>query len=183
MAPSLGNFLLWSSLFFGIFQFFISRKSNKSKFIYIGVKGLLISSILSFFLLMYSHIVSDFSVLNVFQNSHTTKPLIYKISGVWGNHEGSMILWVLILALFGFAVAQFGIHLPPTLKARVLSVQASIGVAFLGFILLTSNPFLRLDPAPIDGRDLNPLLQDPGLAFHPPMLYLGYVGFSMAFSS
>ena len=137
---------------------------------------------IAFGALTHAYVTSDFSVINVAENSHSLKPLLYKISGVWGNHEGSMILWVLILALFGFAVAQFGIHLPPTLKARVLSVQASIGVAFLGFILLTSNPFLRLDPAPIDGRDLNPLLQDPGLAFHPPMLYLGYVGFSMAFS-
>ena len=93
-----------------------------------------------------------------------------------------MILWVLILALFGFAVAAFGNNLPPSLRARVLSVQGMIGVGFLGFILLTSNPFERLIPAPLDGRDLNPLLQDPGLAFHPPMLYLGYVGFSMAFS-
>jgi cytochrome c-type biogenesis protein CcmF len=108
--------------------------------------------------------------------------MLYKVSGVWGNHEGSMILWVLILALFGFAVAAFGNNLPPSLRARVLSVQGMIGVGFLGFILLTSNPFERLIPAPLDGRDLNPLLQDPGLAFHPPMLYLGYVGFSMAFS-
>ena len=141
-----------------------------------------IAILIAFGALTHAYVTSDFSVINVAENSHSLKPLLYKISGVWGNHEGSMILWVLILALFGFAVAQFGIHLPPTLKARVLSVQASIGVAFLGFILLTSNPFLRLNPAPIDGRDLNPLLQDPGLAFHPPMLYLGYVGFSMAFS-
>ena len=130
---------------------------------------------IAFGALTHAYVTSDFSVINVAENSHSLKPLLYKISGVWGNHEGSMILWVLILALFGFAVAQFGIHLPPTLKARVLSVQASIGVAFLGFILLTSNPFLRLDPAPIDGRDLNPLLQDPGLAFHPPMLYLSLI--------
>ena len=138
--------------------------------------------LIAFAALTHAYVTSDFSVINVAQNSHSLKPLLYKISGVWGNHEGSMVLWVLILSLFGFSVAVFGIHLPPTLKARVLSVQGSIGVAFLGFILLTSNPFLRLDPAPIDGRDLNPLLQDPGLAFHPPMLYLGYVGFSMAFS-
>ncbi|HCS70605.1 MAG TPA: heme lyase NrfEFG subunit NrfE, partial [Rhodospirillaceae bacterium] len=132
--------------------------------------------------LMNLYITSDFSVLNVAQNSHTDKPLIYKISGVWGNHEGSMLLWVLILALFGSAVAAFGANLPPSLRARVLSIQALIAVGFYLFILLTSNPFERLIPAPINGNDLNPLLQDPGLAFHPPMLYLGYVGFSMAFS-
>ena len=137
---------------------------------------------LAFAALMHAYIVSDFSVLNVAQNSHSTKPLLYKISGVWGNHEGSMLLWVTILALFGAAVAAFGRSLPPALKARVLAVQAMTGVGFLLFILATSDPFLRLDPAPLNGNDLNPMLQDPGLAFHPPFLYLGYVGFSMAFS-
>jgi cytochrome c-type biogenesis protein CcmF len=137
---------------------------------------------LAFFALMHAYVTSDFSVLNVAQNSHSTKPLIYKMAGVWGNHEGSMLLWVLILALFGAAVAVFGNNLPPTLKARVLSVQASIAVAFLLFSLLTSNPFIRLDPAPSDGNGLNPILQDPALAFHPPFLYTGYVGFSIAFS-
>ena len=136
----------------------------------------------AFAALTHAYVTSDFSVQNVAENSHSLKPMLYKVSGVWGNHEGSMILWVLILALFGFAVAAFGNNLPPTLRARVLAVQGMIGVGFLSFILLTSNPFERLDPAPLDGNDLNPLLQDPGLAFHPPMLYLGYVGFSMAFS-
>ena len=138
--------------------------------------------VVAFGALTHGYVTSDFSIINVAQNSHSLKPMLYKVSGVWGNHEGSMILWVLILALFGFAVAAFGNNLPPSLRARVLSVQGMIGVGFLGFILLTSNPFERLIPAPLDGRDLNPLLQDPGLAFHPPMLYLGYVGFSMAFS-
>jgi cytochrome c-type biogenesis protein CcmF len=118
----------------------------------------------------------------VFQNSHSLKPMLYKVSGVWGNHEGSMLMWVLTLSIFSAAVALFGRNLPPTLKARVLSVQSMIGVAFLAFIIFTSNPFVRLAPAPPDGTGLNPLLQDPGLAFHPPLLYLGYVGFSMAFS-
>ena len=136
----------------------------------------------SFLALTMAYVTSDFSVANVAQNSHTTKPLIYKISGVWGNHEGSMLLWVLILAVFGAAVAVFGRNLPLTLKANVLAVQASIAVAFCLFILTTSNPFLRLDPAPFDGNGLNPILQDPALAFHPPFLYAGYVGFSMAFS-
>ncbi len=138
--------------------------------------------LLAFCALTNAYITSDFSVVNVAENSHSLKPLLYKISGVWGNHEGSMVLWVLILALFGLMVAIYGKNLPPTLRARVLGIQGSIGVAFLAFIIITSNPFLRLDPAPLDGRDLNPLLQDPGLAFHPPMLYLGYVGFSITFS-
>jgi cytochrome c-type biogenesis protein CcmF len=137
---------------------------------------------IAFFALMQAYVTSDFSVANVAANSHSTKPLIYKMAGVWGNHEGSMLLWVLILALFGAAVAVFGTNLPPTLKARVLSVQAAIALAFLLFILLTSNPFTRLIPAPSDGRGLNPILQDPALAFHPPFLYTGYVGFSIAFS-
>ncbi|HZH28980.1 MAG TPA: heme lyase CcmF/NrfE family subunit [Azospirillaceae bacterium] len=136
----------------------------------------------AFAALTWSYVVSDFTVVNVVENSHSAKPLLYRISGVWGNHEGSMVLWVLILAVFGAAVALFGTNLPPTLRARVLSVQGLIAVGFLLFILVTSNPFLRVFPPPPDGQDLNPLLQDPGLAFHPPFLYLGYVGFSMAFS-
>ena len=137
---------------------------------------------LAFAALTYSFVISDFSVTTVAQNSHTMKPLIYKMSGVWGNHEGSLLLWILILTLFGGAVAWFGNNLPPGLRARVLAVQAMIGVGFLSFILLTSNPFERILDAPFEGAGLNPLLQDPGLAFHPPFLYLGYVGFSMAFS-
>ncbi len=137
---------------------------------------------MAFGALLFAYLTSDFSVKVVAENSHTTKPLIYKISGVWGNHEGSMVLWVFILSLYGALVALFGRNLPDGLRARVLAVQASIGVAFLGFILFTSNPFVRLDPAPFEGQGLNPLLQDPALAFHPPFLYAGYVGLSMAFS-
>jgi cytochrome c-type biogenesis protein CcmF len=137
---------------------------------------------IAFLALMYAYVTSDFSVKNVADNSNSLKPLIYKISGVWGNHEGSMLLWVLILALFGAIVAGFGRNLPPGLKARTLAVQAMISIGFLLFIILTSNPFERLDPAPLDGQGLNPLLQDPGLALHPPILYVGYVGFSIAFS-
>ncbi|WP_184564212.1 heme lyase CcmF/NrfE family subunit [Sulfitobacter undariae] len=136
----------------------------------------------SFGALTWAFVTSDFSLAVVVSNSHSLKPLIYKISGTWGNHEGSMLLWVLIVALFGAMAAWFGGQLPATLRARVLAVQASIGVAFLAFILLTSNPFSRMEVPPFDGQDLNPLLQDPGLAFHPPFLYLGYVGLSMAFS-
>ncbi len=132
--------------------------------------------------LMWAFVVSDFSLRLVVLNSHSAKPMIYKISGTWGNHEGSMLLWVLIVTLFGAMAAWFGSNLPPTLRARVLAVQSAIGVAFFAFILFTSNPFLRMAVPPFDGQDLNPLLQDPGLAFHPPFLYLGYVGLSMAFS-
>ncbi|MEM8836992.1 MAG: heme lyase CcmF/NrfE family subunit [Pseudomonadota bacterium] len=136
----------------------------------------------SFACLVNAYVVSDFSVRNVYENSHTLKPMIYKITGTWGNHEGSLLLWVLILTLFSALVAAFGRNLPLTLKANVLGVQAWISVAFLLFMLKTSNPFWRLDPAPLEGNDLNPLLQDIGLAIHPPLLYIGYVGFSITFS-
>ncbi|NEW93031.1 heme lyase CcmF/NrfE family subunit [Rhodopseudomonas sp. BR0M22] len=137
---------------------------------------------LSFTALVWLHVTSDFSVVNVFENSHSMKPLLYKITGVWGNHEGSMLLWVAILALFGGLVAAFGNNLPLSLRAHVLAVQGWIATAFYLFILITSNPFARLANAPAEGRDLNPVLQDIGLAVHPPMLYLGYVGFSISFS-
>ena len=132
--------------------------------------------------LMHAYVTSDFSVINVIENSHTDKPLLYKITGVWGNHEGSMLLWVFMLALCGAAVASFSNNLPPVLRALVLSVQGMIAVGFLSFILLTSNPFLRTAAPPANGQGLNPVLQDPGLAFHPPFLYLGYVGFSVSFA-
>lgn len=137
---------------------------------------------LSFLALTWAYAVSDFSVRNVWENSHSLMPMVYKLSGVWGNHEGSMMLWLLILTLFSALVAFFGRNLPETLRANVLAVQAWVTVAFLLFILLTSNPFIRLNPAPAEGQDLNPILQDPGLAVHPPLLYLGYVGFSVCFS-
>ena len=136
----------------------------------------------AFLALMWAFVTSDFSVAGRRGNSHSAKPLLYKISGTWGNHEGSMMLWMLILTLFGAMVAWWGKNLPPALKARALGVQATIAVAFFAFILWTSNPFVRLDFPPLDGNGLNPLLQDPGLAFHPPFLYLGYVGLSMAYS-
>lgn len=136
----------------------------------------------SFLALTWAFVTSDFSLQLVVQNSHTDKPFIYKISGVWGNHEGSLLLWVLILVLFGACAVWFGGNLPDTLRARVLAVQSSIGAAFMAFMLFTSNPFERMASPPFDGQDLNPLLQDPALALHPPFLYLGYVGLSMAFS-
>ncbi|MFL9499879.1 heme lyase CcmF/NrfE family subunit [Rhodopseudomonas palustris] len=137
---------------------------------------------LSFTALVWLHVTSDFSVVNVYENSHSMKPLLYKITGVWGNHEGSMLLWVAILALFGGLVAAFGNNLPLSLRAHVLAVQGWVATAFYLFILITSNPFARIANAPAEGRDLNPVLQDIGLAVHPPMLYLGYVGFSISFS-
>ena len=137
---------------------------------------------LSFVALTHAYITSDFSLVNVWQNSHTDKPLLYKITGVWGNHEGSILLWVLILTLFSALLAAFAVNLPSRLKADVLAVQGWVTVAFLLFTILTSNPFTRMEQVPLEGRDLNPVLQDIGLAIHPPLLYVGYVGFSLTFS-
>ncbi len=136
----------------------------------------------AFLALTAAFVRSDFSVALVAANSHSAKPLLYKLSGVWGNHEGSMLLWVLVLTFFGMLVVCFGSQLPDRLKALVLAVQSSISAAFFAFILFTSNPFERLALPPFEGRGLNPLLQDPGLAFHPPFLYFGYVGLSVTFS-
>jgi len=138
--------------------------------------------IAAFAALAFAFVRCDFSIAAVASNTHTSQPLIYRFAGTWGNHEGSMLLWVLILAVFGGAIALFGDNLRTSLQARVLGVQGMIGAAFLAFLLFTSNPFARLDPAPINGAELNPLLQDPGLVIHPPLLYLGYVGFSVAFA-
>ena len=188
MIPEIGLFSLVLALFVALVQGtvpLIGAARGRGDWMALAVTAANVQFLLvitAFACLTQAYVVSDFSVENVAQNSHTLKPLLYKISGVWGNHEGSMVLWVSILALFGLAVAQFGDNLPPSLRARVLAIQGLIGAAFLAFILFTSNPFLRLDPAPLEGKGLNPILQDPGLAFHPPFLYLGYVGFSMAFS-
>ncbi|MHC4044213.1 heme lyase CcmF/NrfE family subunit [Bradyrhizobium sp. 23AC] len=151
----------------------VARSTALAQLLFVGA---------SFVALVMLHVNSDFSVANVYENSHSMKPLLYKITGVWGNHEGSMLLWVSILALFGGLVAAFGNNLPLSLRAHVLAVQAWVASAFYLFILVTSNPFLRIASPPIEGRDLNPVLQDIGLAVHPPMLYLGYVGFSISFS-
>jgi cytochrome c-type biogenesis protein CcmF len=151
----------------------VARSAALAQLLFVGA---------SFTALVMLHVNSDFSVANVYENSHSMKPLLYKITGVWGNHEGSMLLWVSILALFGGLVAAFGNNLPLSLRAHVLAVQAWVAGAFYLFILVTSNPFLRIASPPIEGRDLNPVLQDIGLAVHPPMLYLGYVGFSISFS-
>ncbi|MGN6516295.1 MAG: heme lyase CcmF/NrfE family subunit [Rhizomicrobium sp.] len=143
--------------------------------------GMSVFIALAFGALTYAFVTSDFSVLDVAQNSHTAKPMIYKITGVWGNHEGSMLLWVLVLAIYS-AIIVFAQRGSARLTSAALGVQCLLACAFLLFILFTSNPFLRLDPPPFEGAGLNPLLQDPGLAMHPPMLYIGYVGLSAAFS-
>jgi cytochrome c-type biogenesis protein CcmF len=188
MIVEIGHFALVLALCAALVQTFVpawGAKVHDPALMGVGQSAALTQFALvaiAFAALVNAHLTSDFSVLNVAENSHSAVPTIYKISGVWGNHEGSMLLWVLILAIFGALVALFGRSLPRTLRANALAVQGLIGVAFLLFILLTSNPFDRLVPAPFEGRDLNPILQDPGLAFHPPMLYLGYVGFSIVYS-
>jgi cytochrome c-type biogenesis protein CcmF len=188
MIPELGHIALILALCLALVQGvlpLVGAARGMPGWIALGPQAALGQAVLvafAFGCLTYAYVTSDFSVLNVAENSHTLKPMLYKFSGVWGNHEGSLLLWILILVIFGAAVAVFGGNLPATLKARVLGIQGLIGVGFLSFILFTSNPFTRLLPAPLEGRGLNPLLQDPGLAFHPPFLYLGYVGFSVAFS-
>ena len=185
MVPSLGNFALWLSLCFAILQFIISHKRIshfRSKLNSVAVNGLLLCVLISFFSLMYSYVVSDFSVMNVFQNSHTTKPLIYKVSAVWGNHEGSMLLWMLVLTIFNYFIFKLYNQINSTFISKALETQAFIIIGFLLFTLLTSNPFERILPAQPNGLGFNPILQDPALAIHPPLLYIGYVGFSAAFS-
>ena len=188
MFPELGHFALILALAVALVQGtlpLIGASRGDDRLMALGRTAALTQAALvlvSFAALTQAYVTSDFSVANVVANSHSAKPLLYKISGVWGNHEGSMLLWALILAVFGAAVALFGVNLPDTLRARVLAIQALIGVGFLAFLLFTSNPFERVFPAPADGNGLNPLLQDPGLAFHPPLLYLGYVGFSVTYA-
>ena len=185
MVPSLGNFALWTSLCFAFLQFGTSFKKNNYsiiKFYKIAVNGLLLCIVTSFFSLMYSHIVSDFSVLNVFQNSHTIKPLFYRISGVWGNHEGSMLLWILVLSITNYFIFKLYNKKNFIFVSKTLQIQAVITIGFLLFILFTSNPFERMSTVPPNGLGFNPILQDPALAIHPPLLYIGYVGLSAVFS-
>jgi len=185
MIPNLGNLSLWLAFCFAFLQFVISyRKNNKSTLYFnkIAVNGLLFFTFLSFLSLMYSYLVSDFSVANVFQNSHTTKPLLYKIAAVWGNHEGSMLLWILVLAIFNYFIFKLYNKTNSIFISKTLETQAFVTIGFLLFTLLTSNPFERIIPVPTNGLGFNPILQDPALAIHPPLLYIGYVGFSAAFS-
>jgi cytochrome c-type biogenesis protein CcmF len=188
MIPELGHYALVLALALGLIQSVVPvigarrydavlmRLANSTALMQFAFVAF------SFLALIICYVTSDFSVATVYENSHSMMPLVYRVTSVWGNHEGSMLLWVLILSLFGALVAGFGGNLPTTLRAYVLSVQSWIACAFYLFILITSNPFLRLPQAPFEGRDLNPILQDIGLAIHPPLLYLGYVGFSIAFS-
>ena len=188
MNPELGHYALVLALALGLVQSvvpMVGARNRDAALMRLASSTALMQFVFvafSFLTLVICYVTSDFSVATVYENSHSMMPLIYKVTSVWGNHEGSMLLWVLILSLFGALVAGFGVNLPTTLKARVLSVQSWIACAFYLFILVTSNPFLRLPQPPFEGRDLNPILQDIGLAIHPPLLYLGYVGFSIAFS-
>ncbi|HXQ83074.1 MAG TPA: heme lyase CcmF/NrfE family subunit [Xanthobacteraceae bacterium] len=188
MIPELGQYALMLALGLALIQGImpiVGTRTNDPTLMSIAAPAAIAQFVfvaIAFTALAVSYVTSDFSVLNVFENSNSQMPLIYRLTSIWGNHEGSMLLWVSILAFFGALVAAFGTNLPAVLKANALAVQAWIAAAFHLFILITSNPFLRIPDAPFEGRDLNPILQDPGLAFHPPMLYLGYVGFSIAFS-
>ncbi|MBX2825286.1 MAG: heme lyase CcmF/NrfE family subunit [Gammaproteobacteria bacterium] len=188
MIPELGQFALVLALCCAVAQSIlplVGSATGNRRWMAVGrpaaqAQGLFVA--ISYAVLTYSFIVNDFTVLYVANTSNTTLPLIYRISGVWGGHEGSVLLWVLILAVWTLAVTAFNRSLPLILQARVLAVLGWISVGFIAFILLTSNPFDRLFPTPIDGASLNPLLQDPGMAIHPPMLYMGYVGFAVAFA-
>ena len=188
MIPELGHFALALACILAIAQSVLpivgaARRDGR----WMGTAGplavgQLMTVAVAFGCLLWAFAVNDTTVSNVVANSHSAKPMVYKLSGAWGNHEGSMVLWVLILALCGGAVAGFGRDLPTALKARVIGVLGWIGVGFLAFIIFTSNPFDRVWPPPADGQGLNPVLQDPGLALHPPLLYLGYVGYAVTFA-
>src|ERR1700689_4653762 len=188
MIPELGQYALMLALGLALIQAplpIVGTRTNDPVLMNIAAPVAVAQFVfvaIAFGALAECYVASDFSVLNVYENSNSAMPLIYRLTSVWGNHEGSMMLWISILALCGALLAAFGGNLPARLKANALAVQAWIAAAFELFILITSNPFLRIADAPFEGRDLNPILQDPGLAFHPPMLYLGYVGFSIAFS-
>jgi cytochrome c-type biogenesis protein CcmF len=170
VVSALGGLLLWKR---GERLSLVLAQSAILQFVLVAV---------AFVALVQAFVVSDFSVALVANNSHSLKPLIFKISGVWGNHEGSLLLWILILVLFGALVAAFGRRLPADLGNLVYGTQSLLTAAFAGFTLFTSNPFERLPNPPLEGADLNPILQDIGLAIHPPLLYAGYVGFSICFS-
>ena len=188
MIVEAGHYALVLALAVAIVQSVIpfwGARINHPSLMMVGVSAAMTQFLflaLSFTALAIAYMTSDFSVLNVAENSNSAMPTIYKFSGIWGNHEGSMLLWSLILSLFGALIAVLGRALPAQLRADSIAVQGLMGAAFLLFILFTSNPFARLVPAPVEGQDLNPILQDPGLAIHPPLLYLGYVGFSIVFS-
>ncbi len=188
MIPEIGHFALILALGLALIQAsipLIGAQTGRAQWMAVARPSALAQCLfllISFGCLTYSFVVNDFSVLYVANNSNSALPLPYRYSGVWAAHEGSMLLWVAVLAVWTSAVALFSRSLPLATVARVIGVMGLISIGFLLFLLLTSNPFERLFPIPVDGRDLNPLLQDPGLIIHPPMLYMGYVGFSVAFS-
>ncbi|WP_338663757.1 heme lyase CcmF/NrfE family subunit [Pararoseomonas sp. SCSIO 73927] len=188
MIPEIGHFALALALALALAQSvlpLVGAQRGEARLMASGAglaTGVLIAVGAAFAALLWCFAENDTTVTNVVQNSHSAKPMLYKLSGAWGNHEGSMVLWVLILALCGGAVAVFGRGLPAALRARVLAVLGMIAAGFLAFVLATSNPFTRVWPPAVDGQGLNPVLQDPGLAFHPPLLYLGYVGTAVTFA-
>ncbi len=188
LIPEIGHFALWLALGVALAlgtMPLAGAAAGRSDWMGLARPGaytLFALVALAFACLVISFVRHDFSVLYVASNSNTALPLQYRIAGVWGGHEGSLLLWVQMLCLWTVAVAAFSRHLPEAVVARILAVMGLVSVGFLLFMLLTSNPFDRLFPAPLDGRDLNPLLQDPGMVIHPPMLYMGYVGFSVAFA-
>lgn len=188
MIPELGNFSLILALLLAITQGtlpIIGAARNIPSWIALArpvVQGQFVFIVIAFGCLAYSFVNNDFSVLNVATNSNSSLPIQYRFAATWGSHEGSLLLWMLMLASWSVAVSVFSRHLPDEMVARVLGVMGLISVGFLLFLLFTSNPFDRLFPAAMEGSDLNPLLQDAGMVIHPPMLYMGYVGFSVAFA-
>ncbi len=188
MLPELGQILLGCALLAALLQAvlpLLGAQRQRAEWMAIARPAAYAQLVLiagAFAVLTAAFVQQDFSVRYVAENSNTLLPLAYRYSAVWGAHEGSLLLWVLVLALWGGAVALGSKQLPDTVRARVLGVMGIISVGFIAFLFFTSNPFTRLLPAPLEGRDLNPLLQDPGLIIHPPMLYIGYVGFAVPFA-
>ncbi|HVI34376.1 heme lyase CcmF/NrfE family subunit [Phenylobacterium sp.] len=188
MIAEVGSFALILALAVSVAQIGLSAMARvrRSSVLAAGGEGAALVAFLgvlvAFAALMHAFVVSDFSVANVAANSHSDKPLLYRVAGTWGSHEGSMLLWCLALTGYGAMAALAGRGLPRGLKALTVAVQGVLGVVFLAYTVFASNPLARLDPAPVEGRSLNPLLQDPALAFHPPFLYAGYVGLSVVFS-
>ncbi|HET8700502.1 MAG TPA: cytochrome c biogenesis protein CcsA, partial [Nitrococcus sp.] len=188
MIPELGHFALVLALSLALAQAIFpiyGALRGRAELMAVAVpaaRGQFVFVACSFAALAYAFLINDFSVAYVAENSNTALPWYYRFAAVWGAHEGSLLLWVTILGVWTVAVTVFSRELPMEFRSRVLGVMGLVSCGFLLFLLTTSDPFIRLDPAPLQGRDLNPLLQDPGLVAHPPMLYMGYVGFCVAFS-
>ncbi len=188
MIPEIGHIALWLALIFALAQGVLplaGLANNKEKLLFLAsplARTQAILVIISFLCLAYAFYANDFSVLYVATTSNSNLPLMYRLAAVWGGHEGSILFWVAILAVWTLAVTLFAKELPIRFRSTLIAIMGLVTFGFLLFILFTSNPFERIFPAPLDGRDLNPLLQDPGMVFHPPILYMGYVGFSVAFA-